>query len=172
MANETVIIVPLEADELAFIQQKLHKERHAFWRVLRGLTVLGLMIPMLTLFLLKTMPREEEWQDKLRETHFPDYYFLIVAGILLIIIFVAGYYSYWSTIRRMVLDVKGRQKIIERTAILRKVYMPQTKTFHFYLNSSKKLSIEVKSSDYSYYQEGDEINIEYSQYAAEYLGYF
>lgn len=172
MTHDALSIAPLEEEELNFILKKFQKEQHSFWRVLRGLVVLGLLIPLLTLFLLKSMPDEVVWKRELREKQFPDYYFLIVAGVLLLIILIGSYYSYWSTIRKIALDVKYRRKIIERTIILRKVYMPQNKAFYFYINSDKKLSIEVNADDYSFYQEGDEINIEYSQYAGEYLGYF
>lgn len=172
MAHNFKTIVPLEADELNFIIHKLQKEQHSFKSVFLRLVALGVFIPAFMLFLYHSVRGESAAQQKFRQTHFPDYYYLIAGGIILVIIFFSSIYSYWMTVRKIALDTKKKNKIVERTRILKKVFMPQTKTFHFYLDSKCRLSIEVNASDYSLYQEGDEINIEYSQYSGEYFGYF
>jgi hypothetical protein len=70
------------------------------------------------------------------------------------------------------LDVKHQQKIIESVEIIQKKFMPQNQSFHFYIKSQIKMSIEVTQDDFLKFEEGDEINIEYSKYSKEYFGYF
>ena len=70
------------------------------------------------------------------------------------------------------LDLKHQQKMIESVEIIQKKFMPQNQSFHFYIKSQIKLSIEVTQNDFLKFIEGDEINIEYSKYSKEYFGYF
>ena len=69
-------------------------------------------------------------------------------------------------------DIRQQKKIIERVIIERKTFLPHNNTFHFYLNSLQKLSIEVDEEDFALLEEGDEISIEYAQNSGIYFGYF
>ena len=51
-------------------------------------------------------------------------------------------------------------------------YQFQNNTYHFYVDSLVKLSIEVDEIFYHSNRPGDEINIEYAQYSHEFFGYF
>lgn len=168
----SIKVVSLEPEEYSFILRKFRKERQSFFSVFKSMLLLGIAIPMLTLFLFHSLKNTNEWEEAVRKEHFPDYYFLIVAGALILIVLFVGVFSYWVTLRKLAKDVRGKQKIIECTTISRRVFMAQNGSFHFYLNSGRRLSIEVRKKDYASYVEGDEINIEYSRFAGEYLGYY
>lgn len=172
MVKNRQTLAPLETEEFNFIVQKLKREQHSFWYGLRLLAIVGVAIPLFGMLLFSLVPPDSKPDKNSFVTHFHNYYYLIAAGIILLIIAFGGYVSYWFTVRRLLLDTRKKQKIVERTVIQRKVFMRENNTCHFYLNSRKKLSIEVQLTDFSFYSEGDEINIEYSQYAGEYLGYF
>lgn len=172
MAEPLKYTVPFEPDELAFIQKKLQNGQQSLWTVMRSLMIIGIIIPVFTMIIFKSLGPENELQAKIWKEEFPDYYYLIAAIAIVVIIGAAGYYSYWSTVRKVAKDFKSGEKVVERTTIMRKVFMAGNKTFHFYLSSTEKLSIEVEMADYQLYRVGDEINIEYSLYAKEYFGYF
>ena len=84
----------------------------------------------------------------------------------------ASYLSWRYFLRRVQRDISHGTKTIERVHITRKLFMPQTSSYFFYLDSPTKLSIEVGDKDYHKMREGDEVNIEYTTYAQIYLGYF
>jgi len=90
---------------------------------------------------------------------------------LLMIVGIASYVSYSRNLKQIRKDIKTGYKTIEQTHITRKLAM-NNNTFHFYLKSAFKLSIEVSKEEYELYEEGDEINIEYSSYSRIYFGHF
>lgn len=171
MADIFALIMPLEADELAFLKEKLHKERQSFWVVMRSLLVTSVAVPVLALLVFKSL-RQPDDILLLHEEAFPDYYFFLAALLMMLLIGIAGYISYRGSVGKLVLDCREKMKIIERTTISRKVFMKGVGSCHFYLNSGTKLSIEVQPKDFSFFEIGDEINIEYSRNAKEYFGYY
>ena len=101
---------------------------------------------------------------------YPKYF--VTTGILLFISFVATYVSYRYNLRLLQRDLRYRTKTIETNHITQKLYVAQNNSYHFFIGSIVKLSIEVSPSDYNAYHEGDEISIEYTSSSKEYLGYF
>ena len=101
---------------------------------------------------------------------YPKYF--VTTGILLFISIVATYVSYRYNLRLLQRDIKYQTKTIETNAINQKMYVAQNDTCHFYIGSAVKLSIEVSPADFNHFNEGDEINIEYTTWSKEYLGYF
>jgi len=88
------------------------------------------------------------------------------------VIGISTYLSYTNTLGRLIKDIKRRRKIVERSEITSKRYMKENNTFHFYISSPTRLSIEVSREDFEDYKEGDEINIEYGKASKTYFGYF
>jgi hypothetical protein len=98
--------------------------------------------------------------------------YFISAGILLFISGFSTYCTYALFLRNIQRDIRLRTKTIETNHITRKLHIPQNGTYHFYIDSATKLSIEVSQYDFNSYNEGDELSIEYSTHSREYLGYF
>lgn len=160
-------------EETQFIAKKLNQQRAAFWVATRTMILLGTIILGITMLLFKMLPLEEtSIENKFEVLETTNWFYVIVAFIFFLIIGGASIFSYRKTVHRLALDYKEQIKLIECTNVNRKVYMPHTKSYHFYLQSPSKLSIEVSARDYHDYKIGDEINIEYSKNAKEYFGYF
>jgi len=171
MAEIFALMVPLEVDELDFLRQKLLREQQSFWTVMRSLLISSIAMPVLALIVFKSLRQPDNTQF-IKRTDFPDYYFLLAALLVMLLISIAGYISYQRFLGKLARDCREQLKIIERTTILRKVFMKSNGTCHFYLDSGTRLSIEVLPKDFTFYETGDEINIEYSRNAKEYFGYY
>ena len=96
------------------------------------------------------------------------YIFLALFFFTLIIFF----FLFEIRVKNLMKDVKHKLKIIEQVQITQKKYVPFSDTYHFYINSTSKLSIEVSKKTYDSFDVNDELNIEYSKYAKEYFTYF
>ena len=154
---------PLEPDELAFVQKKEQRDVKQYYQFFRVLMFLSFIIPFAGTWYSAS--------DGNANPFSPGKYFAIT-GILLSISGFATWIAYKRGPAKLHYDITHRTKTIEQTHISRKVYMPQTNTYHFYLNSPNMLSIEVSNTDYHRMKEGDEVNIEYTTSAKLYLGYF
>lgn len=154
---------PLEAEELAFLQKKEEKDRRQFYKVVKVLMVLCFTVPYIIGWL--------RYWAKIKNPFSYLFYFGSVAFLLFFTTLVC-YISYYYYLRKVQSDIRSNTKIIERTHITRKHFMPLNNTFHFYLDSPNQLSIEVDENDYRMMKEGDEVNIEYTGVSKMYLGYF
>lgn len=154
---------PLEPSELDFLRRKVAQDRKQFYKVLRVLLILCFVCPFIVAWIRALVGAPNPFSY--------TFYFLGV-GFLLIFSGTTAYISYYYFLRKTELDLRSNQKIIERTHITGKRYMPQTNSFHFYLDSPTRLSIEVSEPDYLALEEGDEVNIEYTSVSKMYLGYF
>ncbi len=106
------------------------------------------------------------------ETVFSWENYFITLALLSLLFYIAVRFSRSGELSKIQLDLRQKTKIVERVTIEKKTFLPHNNTFHFYLNSAQKLSIQVEQSDFAVLSEGDEINIEYSKNAGVYFGYF
>lgn len=149
MAIEPIINKePLDEEELHFLEEKASKDSRLFLYVIKWMIVACVLIPLSY-----------------------DYYYY---GLLFLLLFSGScvYYSYYLTLRKILKDISFRTKIIECCTIKRKHFMSLNNTYHFYIHSSQKLSIQVSETDYNRLNEGDEVSIEYTEFSKMYLGYF
>ena len=98
--------------------------------------------------------------------------FLLTLGILLFIVTFSTFMTYWVYLKKVQQDVRDRLKTVEGHRITKKVFVPAKNTYHFYIDSPVKLSIEVTPGDFAKYLEGDEVFIEYASHCKQYFGYF
>lgn len=156
-------IEPLSSGELDFLVRKEAKERGLYYKVFSMLMVVSFIVPYVAAWyrVADGAPNAFSYTK-----------FFVAAGILLVISSVATYVSYRFNLRNLQLDIKERSKTIVLSHITRKMYVASNDTYHFYIDSFIKLSIEVSLPDYQQFKEGDEISLEYSTHAHEYLGYF
>jgi hypothetical protein len=162
-AMNTIRVEPLEEDELVFLQRIYQKESKDYLFSMRILLVFTVLIPFLiALYYLLRF-------DELRLMWQAFTYALVTTLVLFLIVL---YFLYQRNVKPYYLDTHHKTKTIERALITSKKHMPQTNTYHFYLNSMVKYSIEVSVIDYFLLEEMDEVNIEYSTHTHEYFGYF
>lgn len=166
---------PMNDSELAFLKEKEARDKRVFLRTVRLLSLL-VFIPCSLGILMESIKRSNDTPDmaKFREEQDPRVYFYYVAGMLILLLLLAmgSYISYLRNLRPLLKDIRQGNKTIESTEISRKQSVSSNNTYHFFLRSTYKLSIEVSQEDYELYQEGDEINIEYSTFSKVYFGYF
>ena len=150
-------------DELDFLVRKAGRERRQYRRVYAIFIVVSFVAPYVGAWYRVT---------ELEPMTFSYPRFFTAAGILLFISTVSVGVSYRRNLRQLQRDIREQQKIIYITHVTRKVQVPGNTTFHLYLDSHVKLSIEVSAADYLHYNEGDEVSIEFALNSKEYLGYF
>jgi hypothetical protein len=165
---------PMDESELSFLVKKREKEQRTFSRTLRTLTIAFVLLPFGAGVVLESIKRAKDPKAAIPDPKepFAPYYFFIGILFLLLLLAMAGYVSYVRTLKKMLTDIKRGLKTVEQTTITQKMYMGHNNTYHFYVRSAFRLSIEVSAEDYERYEEGDEINIEYSTFSKVYFGYY
>lgn len=166
----------MSASELEFLEKKLQKDKARYYKMLTILGIIFISIPILGAVISETHKyfnrnASKELQQQLEYNNPLLGYVIAFFGVIVIIAAVA-YFAYKKTIQKTINDIKSKQKIVEQAELIRKTHMPQNNTYHFYLDSPTRISIEVTKNDFDNYREGDEINIEYSERSKVYFGYF
>jgi hypothetical protein len=156
-------IEPLNSDELRFLKKKEERDRHYFYRAVRGILVICFVLPFIIAWIaaLYGLPNAFGYRK-----YFTGVAFLVVFSGL------CTYISYYYFLRKVQQDIRHHTKTIERTQITQKKFMPLNGSYYFYIDSDVKLSIEVTEQDFHRFEDGDEVNIEYTTYSRQYLGYF
>lgn len=158
----------MSVSELAFLKKKASKEEHAFQRILKIMLFGAVIISFAGAW--KNIQKEGKVFNT--ETIFSWENYFITLIILSFIFWISIRFSRSTELTKIKKDIRQKTKIVERVLITRKTFLPHNNTFHFYLNSLQKLSIQVEEQDFMTLSEGDEINIEYSKNAGIYFGYF
>jgi hypothetical protein len=161
MSNYTKI-EPLEEDELLFLKRRLEAESKEYMFAMNMLLRAAVIIPFLVALI--TYIRFEDTDLMLTS-------FLYALLITIIILSIAGIASYMRSLYHLKKDMKNKSKIVESCLITEKKYMALNHTWHFYLTSYVKLSIEVSELDFYRFEVNDEINIEYASFTKTYFGY-
>jgi hypothetical protein len=154
---------PLESDELLFLVNKAEKDRANYFKVFRILMIISFITPFAGAWY-----RAFDGADNA----FSPLRYFSVAAVLIGLSSASVYISYRIYLRKIQLDIRDKTKTIEKNKIVKKVHIQARGTFHFYIDSAIKLSIEVSESDFQLLNIGDEVSIEFSTHATEYLGYF
>lgn len=153
----------LNEGELLFLVRKEAKERRTYYKVYQILMFMSFLLPF-----------AGAWHRAYlgAPNAFSAFRYFFITGILLFISTFSTYATYRLNLRRVQLDIRYKTKTIEINRITRKLYVTAKDTYHFYIDSSIKLSIEVSADDYEHMRVGDEVAIEYTTYSRLYLGYF
>lgn len=158
----------LTEDELAFLKKKANKEERTFQKLIKVMLVGAILISFAGAW--KNIQNDKKIFNI--ETIFSWENYFITLITLSVIFLIAIRFSRSTELSKIKKDIRQKKKIIERVIIKRKTFLPHNNTFHFYLNSISKLSIEVNEQDFEILEEGDEISIEYAQNSGIYFGYF
>lgn len=167
---------PMEAPEFSFLQEKAIKERRMLIRVVRNLSVIFVIIPCCIGITLESLKRSELTPAlrEIEDRNDPDFVrnYIIAMIVLLLVVAVSSAIYYYRNLWKLTKDIKRNLKSIEQATIERKQHISSNDSYHFFINSKTQLSIEVSKDDFEKFNEGDEINIEYSTYSKIYFGYF
>lgn len=166
--NSEKYVENLSEDELAFLKKKAKKEERTFQKLLKVMLLGAMVISFAGAW--KNIQNDKKVFNT--ETIFSWENYFITLITLSVIFFIAIRFSRSTELTKIKKDIQQKKKIIERVIITRKTFLPHNNTFHFYLNSLSKLSIEVEEQDFTLLEEGDEISIEYAQNSGIYFGYF
>lgn len=162
MAN-IVSIEPLEQSEILFVIRKYHRASKEYMRAMNLLLILAGVLPFIVAFIL--------WISAAGVEVVMEFFFLSLISLISFFIVIA-FIFYFLQIFNKYRDAVYKTKSIERCMILEKKEVPYNHTFHFFIDSKVRYSFELPENEYHQYEVGDEINIEYSTYDKEYLGYF
>ncbi|KAA5536556.1 hypothetical protein F0919_02490 [Taibaiella lutea] len=167
---------PMEAAELSFLQEKAIKEKRLLARVIRNLSVIFVIIPCCMGITLESLKRSEltPMLREIEDKNDPDFVwnYIIAMIVLLLVVAISSAVYYRRTLWKLTKDIKRNLKSVEQAVIERKQHISSNDSYHFFIDSKTKLSIEVSKDDFEKFDEGDEINIEYSTYSKIYFGYF
>lgn len=154
---------PLENDELAFLVKKEQKERGQYFKLIKWIMTFCFLCPFVV-----------AWFRAMDGAEDPFSYAAYFLGVFYLVCFSGGgtYVAYFYNLRKIQSDIRHKTKTIERAHITRKQFVPHNNTYHFYIDSPNKLSIEVTAIDFHRLDKGDELSIEYTTYSKMYLGYF
>ena len=154
---------PLTEEELGYLTRKEKGDRRQFVQVYRILFLLSLLFSYLgAIYRLQDAgPESFSWTK-----------FLVTWGILLTICTCSTIYIYRLNLRKIQIDLREKTKTIEGHRIQKKLFVPLKNTYHFFIDSAEKLSIQVSALDFANYKEGDEVFIEFASHSKEYFGYF
>jgi hypothetical protein len=163
MFVNTFIELPMDDDEIDFVNQRY---QHASKEYMYGMNIMlvgavGLAF-LVALFNYLHDPNFEE-------TLIIYGYAQSITAVIALIIVIA---NYLLSLYDLNVDLKRKLKIAEQVTITEKKYMESNNSYHFYISSEVKYSIEVPEDSFNYFQINDEITIEYTKYAALYLGYY
>ncbi len=165
MKFNSILEDDFDEQELQFIQKLLQDSKKDVWRVFLLSLVFSVLIPIPISLLynaLKKIPTPELFF----ETYFISFFALLFfTGIVIFFLFEIR-------LKNLLKDVKQKIKLVEQVQITQKKYIPFSDSYHFYISSTTKLSIEVSKKTYDTFELNDELNIEYSKYAKEYFTYF
>ncbi|HOZ51208.1 MAG TPA: hypothetical protein PLU17_05090 [Chitinophagaceae bacterium] len=160
--SNNIKIEPLEEDELLFLKKRLDAESKEYMFAMNMLLRAAVIIPFVVAIV--TYIRFED-------SHLMLTSFLYALVISIIILSIAGIASYMRGLYHLKKDIKIKSKIVESCLITEKKYMALNHTWHFYLTSYIKLSIEVSELDFDRFEVNDEINIEYASFTKTYFGF-
>ena len=152
----------MTTEELSFLTQMERKERRTYRKILVWLLVMSFVFPFITSWY--RFSDSGIMQFSIGKFSLS---IVILAGISLVS--VGMVYQVYH--RGLLLDIKLKKKTVSTHKIMKKVAVAGG-SFHFYIESPVKLSIEVSESDFGAYREGDEICIEFAENSQHYFGYF
>ncbi|MBK8144927.1 MAG: hypothetical protein IPK62_07975 [Bacteroidetes bacterium] len=162
MAN-VISTEKLEDEEAAFIINKYQKASKDYLRIMNLFLISCGVFPLVMGVLFSIIANDFGV--------FIGVFVICLISLIFFFILVASIY-YFLFLFRKYLDAQRQTKTIERCLVLEKKAILINQSYHIFIDSKVKYSIEVVENDYDLYEIGDEINIEYSTYDKEYLGYF
>jgi len=162
MANE-IYLEHMDASELEFLAKEARKQKRVYDRIL---------IILLSGSVLMSFLGGWHYVKIIDATVFSWSYYAFMLSVLSLLSFGGVWSSKRWHLHKLIKDLRQQTKTIEKVLITKKTFLPHNNTYHLYIDSVYRLSIQVEWWFFELRNEGDEINIEYSTNAKIYFGYF
>ena len=161
--SNPIFIEPLEEDEMIFVAKKYEKASKEYLRIMNLFLIASGLIPLILAISFGIVLNDIRM-----------FYRVFTISLISLITFfcIVSVIFYFIQVYAVFKDKKFNTKTLERCNISKKNYVEINHSFHFYLNSEVKYSIEVTENDFNLFNLGDEINIEYTTFSKEFLGYY
>lgn len=151
----------LSLEERTFLQDSYQKNKRRFIKNTLFITCIALIVALSSLF---------KFDMETKQVYLNWFVFACVLIVLFAIIAISTLIAYFIKIHPLKKDYLCNNKLIEVVTITKKVHMKTTDTFHFYVLSAFRLSIEVDQLIFNQYEVDDELNLELSYYSHCFLG--
>lgn len=158
-----IFLEPLDESEIRFVTLKYEKASKDYLRIMNLFLISCGIFPVLIGFTFGLIANDVDV--------FVQVFIISLISLIIFFVVVAGIY-YFLFLFNKYRDASQKTKIIEPCLVLEKKSMPLNNTFHVYIDSRIRYSIEVSEPDFNHFEVGDEINIEYTAFDKEYLGYY
>jgi hypothetical protein len=168
--TESSYLENMNEEELVYLKDTALKQKKAFLKATHYIFVCWALL-MTVFFTIANFTYDPN--AKLEEGITPLTPLVVVQiaiGLLVVLALVLGL-VYYLSISVLFREIKNGKKVIEQSSITEKKFMKQTNSYHFYLTSIVKKSIEVEKKDFEFYDVNDEINVEYSPKSFQLFGY-
>ncbi len=165
--------VPLEKQELEYLVKMKEEDTAGLVKTMKYLVLFIVIICIIAAIGMYVIIRLSPDTFVNRGEALPNILVSVLKLALLLLFAVAAgsYYSYNKTLRKVIKDMRGGEKTIEPCTVIRKFQSPQNDTWHVYITSVVRLSVEVTADEYAMLEEGSKINLEYSPYSKVFFGY-
>ena len=151
----------LSSEEKLFLQDSYEKNKKKFIRNTLFISSVAFFISISSLF---------KFDMDTKEVYLNWFVFACVQLVLFSIIAISSVIAYFIKIHPLKKDYLCNYKLIEVVSITRKVHMKASNSYHFYVLSAFRLSLEVDQILYDQYDVDDELNLELSYYSHVFLG--
>ena len=151
----------LSLEERTFLQDSYQKNKRRFIKNTLFITCIAFFIAISSLF---------KFDMESKQVYLNWFVFACVQIVLISIIVISALIAFIIKIHPLKKDYLCNYKLIEVVTITKKVHMKATNTFHFYVLSAFRLSIEVDQVVFDQYEVDDELNLELSYYSHRFLG--
>jgi hypothetical protein len=150
--------------EIEVISQLYHAEMASFKRIAKVMQIaaLTLCLPFILY----------EFYTNQSATKPVEYSFTKGALIFMVVVYCIIFITYKVVLHPYYLDYKQQQKIVEQVEITGKHEVPNQGLYVLSCRHMKFPSISVTPDMYTYYNIGDEINLEYAYQTKTFFSYF
>lgn len=153
--------------EKAFIANLLERDSVGYFRVLRMMFVVAIVIIVIIGLVASFVKPENKLEEQFSMSNY-----IIASTLSLLLLLGITIYGKKKFSRQYRADLKYGLKRVIALSIQQKQYVELSQTFHFHLNYPGLNSIQVSVEDFKTFHVGDVIHVEFAKYSQTYLGYF
>ncbi|OJV54626.1 MAG: hypothetical protein BGO31_06565 [Bacteroidetes bacterium 43-16] len=165
--QQTVYEEEMTHKEKAFIAQLLEQDSVGYFRVLRMMFLVAIVIIIIIGLIASFVKPENKFEEQFSLSNY-----IIASTISLLFLLGITIYGKKKFSRKYRADLKHGLKRVIALSIQQKQYVELSQTFHFHLNYPGLNSIEVSLEDFKTFHAGDTVHVEFAKYSQTYLGYF
>lgn len=165
--QQTVYEEEMTQKEKAFIAHLLEQDSVGYFRVLRMMFVVAIIIIVIIGLIAAFVKPENKFEEQFSMSNY-----IIASALALLLLLSITIYGKKKFSGKYRADLKHGLKRVIALSIQQKQYVALSQTFHFHLNYPGLNSVQVSVEDFNTFHVGDVIHVELAKYSQTYLGYF